>query len=82
VRIIAAFAAGGGVDITARLMGNGFLSGSANPSLPKFGPGAGGNIGTEAVAGIIRVHCPQCGKRHTVRETQFQLHARRRAGRV
>src|ERR1700687_2085532 len=49
VRIIAGFAAGGGVDITARLIGQ-WLNVRLGQS---FGtenrPGAGGNIGTEAV---------------------------------
>jgi tripartite-type tricarboxylate transporter receptor subunit TctC len=49
VRIIAAFAAGGGVDITARLIGQ-WLSDRLGASfVTENRPGAGGNIGTEAV---------------------------------
>jgi tripartite-type tricarboxylate transporter receptor subunit TctC len=49
VRIIAAFAAGGGVDITARLIGQ-WLSDRLGASfVTENRPGAGGNIGTEVV---------------------------------
>jgi tripartite-type tricarboxylate transporter receptor subunit TctC len=49
VRIIAAFAAGGGVDITARLIGQ-WLSDRLGASfVTENRAGAGGNIGTEAV---------------------------------
>jgi tripartite-type tricarboxylate transporter receptor subunit TctC len=49
VHIIAGFAAGGGVDITARLIGR-WLGGRLGQSFViENRPGAGGNIGTEAV---------------------------------
>src|SRR3954463_3229402 len=49
VRIIAGFAAGGGVDVTARLIGQ-WLSGRlGQPFVIENRPGGGGNLGTEAV---------------------------------
>jgi tripartite-type tricarboxylate transporter receptor subunit TctC len=49
VRIVAGFSAGGGVDITARLIGQ-WLGGRLGQSfITENRPGAGGNIGTEAV---------------------------------
>jgi tripartite-type tricarboxylate transporter receptor subunit TctC len=49
VRIIAAFAAGGGVDITARLIGQWLSDRLGQSFVTENRPGAGGNIGTEAV---------------------------------
>ena len=49
VRIIAGFAAGGGVDITARLIGQWLTERLGQPFVIENRPGAGGNIGTEAV---------------------------------
>ena len=49
VRIVAAFAAGGGVDITARLIGQWLSDRLGQSFLVDNRPGAGGNIGTEAV---------------------------------
>lgn len=49
VRIIAGFAAGGGVDITARLIGQWLGSRLGQSFVTENRPGAGGNIGTEAV---------------------------------
>ncbi len=48
-RIIAGFAAGGGVDITARLIGQWLADHLAQPFVVENRTGAGGNIGTEAV---------------------------------
>jgi tripartite-type tricarboxylate transporter receptor subunit TctC len=49
VRIVAGFSAGGGVDITARLIGQ-WLGGRLGQSfITENRPGAGGNIATEAV---------------------------------
>jgi tripartite-type tricarboxylate transporter receptor subunit TctC len=49
VRIVAAFAAGGGVDITARLIGQWLSDRLGQPFVVENRAGAGGNIGTEAV---------------------------------
>jgi len=49
VRIIAGFAAGGGVDITARLTGQWLSERLGQPFVTENRPGADGNIATEAV---------------------------------
>src|SRR5438067_5484299 len=49
VRIIVGFAAGGGVDITARLIGQWLSDRLGQSFITENRPGAGGNIGTEAV---------------------------------
>jgi tripartite-type tricarboxylate transporter receptor subunit TctC len=49
VRIVAGFAAGGGVDITARLIGQWLGEQFGQPFVIENRPGAGGNIGTLAV---------------------------------
>ena len=49
VRIIAGFAAGGGVDITARLIGQWLNERLGQSFVVENRTGAGGNIGTEAV---------------------------------
>src|SRR6266700_2306329 len=49
VRIVAAFAAGGGVDITARLIGQWLSDRLGQSFVVENRPGAGNNIGTEAV---------------------------------
>src|SRR5436309_3173379 len=49
VRIVAAFAAGGGVDITARLIGQWLADRLGQSFVVENRAGAGGNIGTEAV---------------------------------
>lgn len=49
VRIVAGFAAGGGVDITARLIGQWLTERLGQSFVTENRPGAGGNIGTEAV---------------------------------
>jgi tripartite-type tricarboxylate transporter receptor subunit TctC len=49
VRIIAGFAAGGGVDITARLIGQWLSDRLGQQFVVENRPGAGGNIGTETV---------------------------------
>jgi tripartite-type tricarboxylate transporter receptor subunit TctC len=49
VRIIAGFSAGGGVDITARLIGQWLSQRLGQPYVTENRPGADGNIATEAV---------------------------------
>src|ERR1700686_5641294 len=49
VRIVAGFAAGGGVDITARLIGQWLTEHLGQSFVTENRAGAGGNIGTEAV---------------------------------
>src|SRR6195256_3092712 len=49
VRIVAGFAAGGGVDITARLIGQWLTEHLRQSFVTENRAGAGGNIGTEAV---------------------------------
>jgi tripartite-type tricarboxylate transporter receptor subunit TctC len=49
VHIIAGFSAGGGVDITARLIGQWLSEKLGQSFIVENRPGAGGNIGTEAV---------------------------------
>lgn len=49
VHIVAGFAAGGGVDITARLIGRWLGERLGQSFITENRPGAGGNIGTEAV---------------------------------
>ena len=49
VRLIVATAAGGGNDITARLMGQALSQRLGQPFVIENRPGAGGNLGTEAV---------------------------------
>src|SRR5271163_1592408 len=49
VRIIAGFAVGGGVDITARLIGQWLSERLGQPFVIENRPGADGNIATEAV---------------------------------
>ena len=48
-QIVAGFAAGGGVDITARLIGQWLADHLGQPFVVENRTGAGGNIGTEAV---------------------------------
>src|ERR1700733_8233295 len=49
VHVIVGFAAGGGVDITARLIGQWLSERLGQSFITDNRPGAGGNIGTEAV---------------------------------
>src|SRR5712672_3007674 len=49
VRIVAGFAAGGGVDVTARLIGQWLAERLGQPFVIENRPGAGGNVGTETV---------------------------------
>jgi tripartite-type tricarboxylate transporter receptor subunit TctC len=56
VRIVVGFAAGGGVDITARLIGQWLSERLGQNVIVENRPGAGGNLGTETV-----VHAPPDG---------------------
>src|ERR1700681_3825539 len=49
VHVVVGFAAGGGVDITARLIGQWLSERLGQSFITDNRPGAGGNIGTEAV---------------------------------
>src|SRR5215813_1040370 len=49
VRIVAAFAAGGGVDITARLIAQWLSDRLGQSFVVENRPGAGGNIGTQTI---------------------------------
>src|SRR3984957_8124946 len=49
VHVLAGFAAGGGVDITARLIGQWLSDRLGQTFITDNRPGAGGNIGTEVV---------------------------------
>ena len=49
VRIVAPFAAGGGVDVTARLIGQWLSDRLGQSFITEDRPGAGGNLGTEGV---------------------------------
>lgn len=51
VRVVAGFAAGGGVDITARLIGQWLNERLGQSFVVENRTGAGGNVGTEAVVG-------------------------------
>src|SRR5712664_3560516 len=53
VRIIVGFAPGGGTDILARLMGQWLSERLGQPFIIENRPGAGSNIGTEAVVNAI-----------------------------
>jgi tripartite-type tricarboxylate transporter receptor subunit TctC len=53
VRIIVGFAAGGSVDLFARLIGQWLSERLGQPFIIENRPGAGGNIGTEAVVRAV-----------------------------
>ena len=88
VRIIVGFAAGGATDILARLMGQWLSERLGQPFVIENRPGAGSNIGTEAVVRappdgytLLLVSCGERDQRDALRQAQFQFHSRHRAGR-
>ena len=87
-RSSSAFAAGGTLDIVARLMGQWLSERLGQPFIIENRPGAGSNIATEAVVRspadgytLLMVSHAKCDQRDTLREAQFQFHPRHRAGR-
>jgi hypothetical protein len=86
VRIVAPTAPGGAPDILAQLIGP-WLSGRlGQPFVIDNRPGAGTNIGTEAVVPSGRLHTSlgehyEHDQRDTLRQAQLQFHSRHRAGR-
>ena len=88
VRIIVGFGAGGSPDILARLIGQWLSERIGQPFVIENRPGAGTNIATEAVvkAAPDGTRCcwlprPQRDQRDALRQAQFQLLPRHRAGR-
>ena len=88
VRLIVPIAPGGATDIIARLMGQWLSERLGQPFIIENRPGAGGNIGTEAVVRapadgytLLMVQYGQRDQRDALRQAQFQFHPRHRAGR-
>ena len=88
VRIIVGFPAGGAADIVARLIGQWLSERLGQQFIVENRPGAGSNIGTEAVvrapAGRLYTspgHFTERDQCDALRQTQFQFHPRHRAGR-
>ena len=88
VRIVVGFAAGGPVDILARLIGQWLSERLGQPFVIENRPGGGGNIGTEAVVrapadGYTLLHGRHVARdqRDALRQAQLQFHPRHRAGR-
>jgi len=77
VRIIAGFAAGGGVDVTARLIGQWLAERLGQSFVIENRTGAGGNVGTEAWSMLrptdIRCCWPRCRTRSTPRSTKNSI---------
>src|SRR5262249_3926685 len=87
VRVIVYAPAGGSFDIIARLMGQWLSERLGQPFIIENRPGAGGNIGTEAVARaaadgytLLLVGATQRDERNPLREAQFRFSPRYRAG--
>ena len=88
VRIIVGFAAGGATDIIARLIGQWLSERLGQPFVIENRPGAGSNIGTEAVVRappdgytLLLVELGERDQCDALRQAQFQFHPRHRAGR-
>jgi tripartite-type tricarboxylate transporter receptor subunit TctC len=76
VRWIVPFPPGGPSDILARLMGQSLSERLGQPFVIEDRPGAGSNIGTEAVVKApADGHGGERDQRHALRQAQFQFHA-------
>ena len=88
VRMIVPFASAGASDIVARVMGQWLSERLGQQFVIENRPGAGGNLGTEAVVRappdgytLLMVWSTKCDQRDALRQAQFQFHPRHRAGR-
>jgi tripartite-type tricarboxylate transporter receptor subunit TctC len=88
VRLIVGFAAGGGTDILARLMGQWLSERLGRPFVIENRPGAGTNIATEAVVRapadgytLLLANATNATNATLLRQTQFQFRPRHRTGR-
>ena len=88
VRVIVPFGPAGATDIVARLIGQWLSERLGQPFVIENRPGAGGNIGTEAVVRCASrrlyarpVRRAERDQRDALRQAQFQFHPRHRTGR-